>query len=595
MTKFDELKQRYPNLIPVQELRSNVSIVELAIEYGYQPQRHKGQSRPVLEHPAYKDTIIIKNPKDASQQVYQRAGDFTDSGTVIDFIRNRLSTVFSTFNRPGEHEFKNISSVLYDYLRIDPNHVSQNRKITAALSQDAGPKQPFTKEQFDLRALENTNYLTSRHIAPETLNRPEFINKVVAQVAYFNPKTGHTEDFQTAKEHPERNYLQFNNVAFPYYNGQTNEITGLELRNEKIKLHAPGSDRYSSVFVSNPPSSTERFYVMESAIDVLSQQQLRRISGDDKFNAVYFSTGGQLTQQQVSTIARYINTFPKAENYTINLAFDNDASGHRFDLQFIQQLAATKFPMSSTVGSSNRISYLLPEEEAYRPVREGLLARAESFNQNVRAQIVLSDSDPLGKKELIEQQITIGSNGKKFALNIPESGSALSAMSKALLELTGLNVRIVITKACGKDFNEDLVREVNRNEKYRYSLTDDSGKTITYANTATTMARTVNHLRNSVESDGMSNTFTVYERQSFGFRQERAKVKIINGQTVSATQSPEFDRQIQTEKKERILSPKESVAGHAQEKIALNPENKPSLGQSPQPRSGDDEPKRKIR
>jgi hypothetical protein len=64
----------------------------------------------VLEHPHYKDTIIIKNPQDASQQVYQRAGDFTDSGTIIDFIRNRMTTVFSTFNRPAEHEFKNITA-----------------------------------------------------------------------------------------------------------------------------------------------------------------------------------------------------------------------------------------------------------------------------------------------------------------------------------------------------------------------------------------------------------------------------------------------------------------------------------------------------
>jgi len=595
MTKFDELKERFPNLIPVQELRSNVSIVELAIHYGYEPQPHKGLSRPVLEHPDYKDTIIIKNPKDPAQQVYQRVGDFTDSGTIIDFIRNRLTTVFSTFNRPSEHEFKNISSVLYDYLRIDPSLVNENRKVTASLNQDVGTKQPFTKEQFDLRTLEKTNYLTSRHIAPETLNRPEFVNKVVAQVAYFNPQTGHSEDFLTAKEHPERKYLQFNNVAFPYYNGQSNELTGLELRNEKIKLHAPGSDRYSSVFVSNPPPKTERFYVMESAIDALSHQQLRSINGDDKFNALYFSTGGQLTQQQVSTIVRYVNNFPKEANYSINLAFDNDNKGYRYDLQFIQQLAATRFPMSPTVGPSNRVSYLLPEEDAYRSIREGLLARAETFNQNVRAQIVLSEADPLGKKELIEQQITIGSNGKKFALNIPESESALCTISKALLELTGLKERITINKAFGKDFNEDLTREVNRSEKYRYSLTDDSDRTIAYSNRATIIARTLNQLKNSIEVDGLSNTLTVYERQPFGFRRPLAEVKLVDGQTVKSTQTQEFNQQIGLEKKDRAIGLQEGLSGSAPEKKALNPESKPPLGQIPQPRGGDDEPKPKLR
>jgi hypothetical protein len=39
MTKFDELRERFPNLIPVQELRANVSILELATQFGYVPQR----------------------------------------------------------------------------------------------------------------------------------------------------------------------------------------------------------------------------------------------------------------------------------------------------------------------------------------------------------------------------------------------------------------------------------------------------------------------------------------------------------------------------------------------------------------------------
>ncbi len=595
MTKFDELKERFPNLIPIQELRSNVSIVELAIQYGYEPQRHKGQSRPVLEHPAYKDTIIIKNPRDASQQIYQRAGDFTDSGTIIDFIRNRLSTVFSTFNRPGEHEFKNITSVLYDYLRIDPSHVVQNRKAATFLEADNGHKQQFAKEQFDIRALDPENYLIKRQIAPQTVERPEFATKVVAQITYFNPATGTTENYPTVKEHPERKYLQFTNVAFPYYNGLNSEITGLELRNENVKLHALGSDRLGSVFISNAPPKAERFFIMESAIDALSHQQLRSIQGDNAFNSVYFSTGGQLTPQQVSTITRYIGSFEKSQDWTINLGFDNDIKGHRFDLLFAQQLVASKYPMSSTVGGLNRYNYLLPEEAVYRPIQEALLSRIAAYNINLHAQFTRTDQDLLGKTELSSQQFIISRGGNQIAVSIPDSSPALSNFTKDLLELTGMSQRIKVTKALSKDFNEDLVREVNRNEKYRYSLTDASGNTITYGNTATIMARTVNHLRNSVESDGLSNTFIIYERQPFGFRQEQAKVNIKNGQTVSATQSSEFDRQIQTEKKERVLGLKESVAGPAQEKSALDPENRPPLGQSPQPRSGDDEPKRKIR
>ena len=588
MTKFDELKERFPNLIPVQELRSNVSIVELAVQYGYELQRHKGQSRPVLEHSAYNDTIIIKNPKDPAQQVYQRAGDFADSGTIIDFIRNRLSTVFVMFNRPGDNEFKNITSVLYDYLRVDPNMVAKNRAVTAALA-DTGTKQQFAKELFDLRPLAPDNYLTKRNIAPETIARPEFANKVVAQVAYLNPATGHTDDYLTAKEHPERNYLKFTNVAFPYYNGLSPEVTGLELRNEKLKLHAPGSDRYSSVFVSNAPTKAQHFVVMESAIDALSHQQLRAIRGDNAFDSVYFSIGGQLTNQQVNTVTRYIGSFPKAENYSINLSFDNDTKGHRYDLQFVQQLVAAKFPMSPTVGNSHRISYVLPEDQAYRPIRDELLSKAEYFNQNVRAQIGRTDGDALGQKELQSQQIFIGFNAGQTTINIPESCAALLMVTRSLLELTGLDERIKISKSVGKDYNEDLTREIQQTGKYRYSITDETGQTLYDGNSANTLSRQMNHLKHQAESEGSTKSYTVNERQPFGFTKPQVELSIEAGKVVKATQKPEFHQQVLNERKEQ-----KSVTTALPEKIALNPEDKPQVGKVPQP--GDDnslKPKRR--
>jgi len=460
MTKFDELKARFPNLIPVQELRTSVSIIELAIQHGYEPQLKKGRSRPVLSHPGYQDTIIIKNPNDPGQQVYQRAGDFTDSGTIIDFIRNRLGSVFSTFNRPGDSEFKNITNVLYDYLRIDSMQVNRNQKLTAQFT-EPGPRQPFAKDQFDLRPLEPDNYLTKRHIAPQTLNRPEFTGKVVAQITYFNPATGHAEPFQTAQEQPALKLIQLRNVAFPYYNGQSTDVTGLELRSDSgAKLHAPGSDRYGSVFVSNPPPQTERFYVLESGIDALSHRQLRTIAGDDRFDSVYFSTGGQLTSEQVNTIALYITAFAKADNWRIHLSFDNDTAGHRFDLQFIQQLTAIRFPLTPTVGSTGRVAYSLPEQESYRPIREALLERIENFNRTIRADFGNTDRDALEQKEIAGQLITIAQSGSQIQISIPETCPAMAAMNQFLLERTGFDKRVTLEKSVSEDFNQDLMQEI---------------------------------------------------------------------------------------------------------------------------------------
>ncbi len=590
MTKFDELKQRYPNLIPVQELRSNVSIVELASHYGYETNTQKGRSRPVLEHPGYKDTIIIKNPQDAAQQIYQRAGDFTDSGTIIDFIRNRLSTVFSTFNRAGENEFRNITSVLYDYLRIDPMHVAQNRRVAAALS-DEGTRQPFAKDQFDLRALESTNYLTKRNIAPETLGRPEFEGKIFGQVTYFDQAQGHTVPYPVAKEQPDQKYMLYTNVAFPYYNGLSSDIVGLELRNENLKMHAPGSERINSVFMSNQPVKPERFFIMESAIDALSHQQLRNIRGDKEFNAVYFSTGGSLTPQQVNTISRYIGSFDKAPGWTINLAFDNDTKGHRYDLQFIQQLVATKFPLTSTVGGLKHASYLLPGEAQYKPIVDKLLPRIEAYNLSLLGEIGTVDNDALGKKELAGQQFIIARGGGQVIISVPDSCGAITAMCRDLLELTGLNQRINITKAIGKDFNEDLTRQVSKGERFRYSITDETGQVIYNGHTATLMAKTMNHLKHQTEAESKHKTFHIVERQPFGFRQVQVQLKIENGQTVMLNQQPEFAKELVLEKKQR--SQQTSASEGDPERKILNPESKPRLNQEPERRPDDDQPKLK--
>lgn len=118
MMPFDQLKRQFPQLIPIPELRASVSIIQLALHYGYQHQPAKGKARPVFTHPHYQDTIIIKHPNQPSQQLYQRAGNFTDAGTIIDFVRYRLTTVFARFNRPNQHQLTSVTQVLYDYLSL---------------------------------------------------------------------------------------------------------------------------------------------------------------------------------------------------------------------------------------------------------------------------------------------------------------------------------------------------------------------------------------------------------------------------------------------------------------------------------------------
>lgn len=546
MTKFDELKQRFPNTIPVPELRANVSIIELAVQYGYEHLTHKGRSRPVLHHPSHGDTILIKNSADASQQVYQRAGDFADSGTIIDFVRNRLSTVFSVFNHPGRHEFRNITNVLYHYLRIDPVQVERNRKV---VTPETDENQAFAKELFDIRPLEKINYLTTRHIDPLIINSPEFAGKAVTQVSYLNTETGGAEDFLTAKAHPERKYITFNNVAFPYYNGQTADVMGFEIRNENLKQHAPGSDRYASVFLSNIPSKTHQFIVLESVIDAMAHKQLRSIGNDDNFNAVYFSTGGQLTQEQTNTISRYVSALDKADDWKIVLSFDNDINGHRFDLMFVQQLVAPHFPTSSTVATSNRVGLLLPEGAAHRPIREALIAKAEAFNDEVRGQIGQGENDDVTQKELSRQLINIAAlNNQQIALHIPETMTAMRTISRTLLDLTGMGKRIEVTKSCSKDYCEELKTHMADTKRYTYSIIDEMGGPSLNTNSAVTAQRMMIQLQNHHTGQNQNKTFKAMLRLPDGWYKPQAYLIIKNGKVVGASEQPAFKKQVLQEK-----------------------------------------------
>jgi hypothetical protein len=228
-------------------------------------------------------------------------------------------------------------------------------------------------------------------------------------------------------------------------------VTGLEIRNDNVKLHAPGSDKTFSVFVSNLPPKAEQFFIMESAIDALSHKQLRNLRGDTKFNSVYFSTGGHLTREQVNTITQYINTSTKIPAWKINLAFDNDAKGFAYDLQFIQQLLATKFPLRSVSVEKNKIGFALPTQETYRAFREDLLNRIEAYNEMILGQSsILLNANATESTYLL---ISIDQTTDQLVLSLPEANLPLSYFTKSLLELSGLNKRICINKSTSKDFN----------------------------------------------------------------------------------------------------------------------------------------------
>jgi len=452
MTPFEQLKRRFPQLIPIPELRDNVSIIQLALHHGYQLQPQKGKTRPVLTHPNYQDTIIIKYPAQPGQQLYQRAGDFTDAGTIIDFVRHRLTTVFARFNHLGQHQLTNITQVLYDYLRVDPKSSTIQQQPTFSVEK-TNPS-TFQPTEFDLRPIEPVNYLLERAIKPATWQTPEFAGKVWTQVTYFDQQAGHSVSFAMAQAQPQRAYRTFHNVAFPYHNSISDEVSGLEIRNHGLKQHATGSDRSTSVFVSNAPVRAARFYIMESVIDALSHFQLKYQQGDHPFENVYFSTGGQLTLGQISTILGYINRIEKTSDWQLYLSFDNDLSGHRYDLQFVQQLVSTQLPLTSMASTGNHITYQLSQQEQNQLLQVALVSKIEHFNHQLAI-----DSIHHSTPNILSQPITIDRTHVQTQFRLPYDCNVIAFFTWQLLDITRLSQRVIIHKSVSDDFNSDLMSQ----------------------------------------------------------------------------------------------------------------------------------------
>ncbi|RYE13670.1 MAG: hypothetical protein EOP45_20845, partial [Sphingobacteriaceae bacterium] len=236
-----------------------------------------------------------------------------------------------------------------------------------------------------------------------------------------------------------------------YYNSINVEVSGLEIRNHGLKLHALGSDRSTSVFVSNAPTRVARFYVMESVIDALSHSQLKHQIGDHSFEDVYFSTGGQLTPGQFDTILSIIDLLNKTPNWQLCLSFDNDLSGYQYDLQFVKQLTSAYFPMTSAPTDDKGITFRLPHKSQYNTLQIALLEGIDRFNRQAVNTMIPQNSSTIHR-----EPITIDYNSLYIQICLPPDCTSIAFFNKQILIITGLHQRILIHKSLSKDFNQDL-------------------------------------------------------------------------------------------------------------------------------------------
>lgn len=235
-----------------QDFRNQISIIELALHAGYEWQPKKGKTLPVLYHPGFDDHIVVKNPNDSANQVYFQTGSYSDRGTLINFISNRLTSCFSRFNNPNRSPAQCVNDVLKDYLGIVPEQKKSVKKLEDYIHQsfhEAGTEKEFSLEHYKLSQLPAQNYLTQeRYIHPDLFSSPQFSGTVAIQRVYF--ADGKPISVAGSEQSPNGERI-IENIAFPYIPADGEAINGLELRTATFKNHASGSNRGHGVWISN--------------------------------------------------------------------------------------------------------------------------------------------------------------------------------------------------------------------------------------------------------------------------------------------------------------------------------------------------------
>lgn len=285
-----------------QEFRSEISIMEFAIANGYVLSKKDGLKWPVLKDSVSGEKIIIINPTSSANQGYFNPQNDKDKGTLIDFVKNRLGSIFAY--ESGSSEISKINKVLYSYLKLDAPEKRIGRVVINKVLNNRTLKEFAIPDE--ITSLQSSGYLLSRHLAPSVFNDEIFKGKI------FNVKIG--------------NYS--NNVGFPYYD-VTGEIIGYEIRNKGYKHVVDGSNRSAGVWHSNIPTITEQIVLTESPIDALSYCQLK--GGK---NTLFISFGGSVAEAQIATIAGIKSRINLGCNFRYVSAVDNDKAGERYTDKF---------------------------------------------------------------------------------------------------------------------------------------------------------------------------------------------------------------------------------------------------------------------
>jgi len=301
---MNQSKQKIPEH-EISELKQ-LDLASFSAQYGYVLNKEKsvrGKSTVVYKSNDPSDWMVIRKHPQSGDHIYY-TGEH-DSGNIYTLIEKEEDLPF----REAHMKY---------YVHSVMNQNLSNLKAAESTAEEMTDE--VRKEYLSCSELVDTDYLESRGIKAETIFHKKFIDRI------FNKVVG-----------------EFNNTAFPIYQGSNSIINGLELynfhykhTNQSFKASAEKSIKSGGVWMSNFDTfkAIDNIIVTESPIDALSHFQL---VNKPKKNNLYISTLGTVTPNNAQTIA----TIAKAsKNSTLVDALDNDKKGNEFGLTLIGAFAS---------------------------------------------------------------------------------------------------------------------------------------------------------------------------------------------------------------------------------------------------------------
>ena len=253
---------------------------------------------------------------------------------------------------------------------------------------------------FDLKYISTHVFFNSRGITSKTINHPFFKNKI--------------------QEHHRKDDLEnktYINPAFPMVN-TNGKVVGAELKNYDFKGNASNSLKNESVFISNKIAGQVNYFIIgESGLDCLSHFQLNFLKLKNT-NVIYVSTGGNLVSGQIDVINFYIKKYSPLNVVLIN---DNDEQGVIYNINLIASF-------------SNLYFYVQKNKKII----------TVSFQNNTAVKTLLASLNPI---EINDKDLVFTSDVE-----------VLKNMESLLIKHGYASDNLIIERAKGKDFNEDLMK-----------------------------------------------------------------------------------------------------------------------------------------